>query len=65
MAWRLLDLAIIAQQAVDEGRGSPFHTGKIMQASYFVGAVLPLTMARLDTCIRRGHEIVDMPNEAF
>jgi hypothetical protein len=64
-AWRLLDMAIIAQQVMDEGRGNPFYAGKIMQASYFVGTMLPLTMARLDTCIRRGREIVEMPNEAF
>jgi hypothetical protein len=65
MAWRLLDLAIVAQQAVDEGRGNPFHAGKIMQASYFVGTILPLTMARLDTCVRKGREVVEMPEGAF
>ncbi len=53
VAWRLLDLAVIAHQAVGEGRGSPFHAGKIMQATYFVGTILPLTLARLETCIRR------------
>jgi hypothetical protein len=65
VAWRLLDLAITAEQMTNEGRGSPFHAGKIMQACYFVGTVLPLTMARLDTCMRSGREIVEMPNEAF
>ena len=65
MAWRLLDLAIIAQRMTDEGRGNAFYAGKIMQASYFVGTVLPLTMARLETCVRAGREIVAMPNEAF
>ena len=65
MAWRLLDLGIIAKQAIDEGRGNAFYEGKVMQASYFVGTMLPLTMARLDTCIRSGREIVEMPNEAF
>jgi hypothetical protein len=65
MAWRLLDLAVIAQGITDEGKGNPFYTGKIMQASYFVETVLPLTMARLETCMRRGREIVEMPNEAF
>lgn len=65
MAWRLLDLAIIAQRVADEGRGNAFYAGKIMQASYFVGTVLPLTMARLETCMRTGREIVEMPNEAF
>jgi hypothetical protein len=65
MAWRLLDLAIIAQRIMDEGTGNAFYEGKVMQASYFVGTALPLTMARLDTCIRSGREIVEMPNEAF
>jgi hypothetical protein len=50
---------------MDEGRGNPFYAGKIMQASYFVGTMLPLTVARLDTCVRSGREIVEMPNEAF
>jgi hypothetical protein len=65
VAWRLLDLAVIAQQVVDSGRGSSFHQGKVMQASYFAGTTLPLTMARLDTCVRTGREIVEMPNEGF
>jgi len=50
---------------MNEGRGVPFYAGKVMQASYFVGTTLPLTMARLDTCIRRGREVVEIPNEAF
>jgi hypothetical protein len=65
VAWRLLDLAVMAQQITTEGRGNPFYAGKVMQASYFVETMLPLTMARLDTCIRSGREIVEMPNEAF
>jgi alkylation response protein AidB-like acyl-CoA dehydrogenase len=64
-AWRLLDLAVIAQQVMSEGRETPFYAGKVMQASYFVETMLPLTMARLDTCIRNGREIVEMPNEGF
>jgi hypothetical protein len=65
VAWRLLDLAALAQQVIDSGRGSPFHQGKVIQARYFVGTTLPLTMARLETCIRSGREIVEIPNEAF
>jgi hypothetical protein len=65
VAWRLLDLAVIARQTMNEGRGVPFYAGKVMQASYFVGTTLPLTMARLDTCIRSGREITEIPNEAF
>ena len=44
---------------------SPKYEGKVMQASYFVGMTLPLTMAPLDTCVSRGREIVEMPNKAF
>ena len=65
MSWCLLDMAIIAQQAMDEGKKNEFYTGKLMQATYFTGVTLPLTMARLDTCIREGREIVDMPEGAF
>ena len=65
MSWRLLDMAIIAQQAMDDGKKNEFYTGKLMQATYFVGVTLPLTMARLDTCIRKGREIVEMPEGAF
>jgi hypothetical protein len=65
LAWRLLDLAIIAQRVLDEGRGNAFYAGKVTQACYFVGTMLPLTMARLDICIRSGREIVEIPNEAF
>jgi len=65
MSWRLLDMAIIAQQAMDNGKKNEFYTGKLMQATYFTGVTLPLTMARLETCIRKGREIVDMPEGAF
>ena len=65
MSWRLLDMAIIAQRAVDEGRRNDFYTGKLMQATYFTGVTLPLALARLATCVREGREIVDMPEGAF
>jgi len=44
---------------------NPKYEGRVLQASRFVGTTLPLTMAPLDTCIRRGREIVEMPNKAF
>ena len=65
MSWRLLDMAIIAQKVMDNGKKNEFYTGKLMQTTYFTGVTLPLTMARLDTCIRKGREIVDMPEGAF
>jgi len=38
---------------------------KVMQANYFTGVTLTLTIARLDTCIRSGREIAEMPDAAF
>jgi alkylation response protein AidB-like acyl-CoA dehydrogenase len=65
MAWRLLDMAVIAQRATDEKGQSDYYTGKIMQATYFTGVTLPLTLGRLNSCLRTGREIIDMPEEAF
>ena len=65
MAWRLLDMALAAHRAMEKGGENAFYTGKVMQATYFAGVILPLTSAQLETCIRKGREIVDMPEDAF
>jgi hypothetical protein len=65
LAWRLLDMALIAQRVMDQGSKSDYFLGKIIQATYFAQVHLPITMARLDTCVRTGREIVEMPLEAF
>jgi 3-(methylthio)propanoyl-CoA dehydrogenase len=65
MVWRLLDLAVIAQEQIDAGKGSDFLLGKVLQAAYFTGTTLPLTLARLETCLREGREVVEMPEGAF
>ncbi|MBW2637956.1 MAG: acyl-CoA dehydrogenase, partial [Deltaproteobacteria bacterium] len=65
MAWRLLDMAIVAQRAIDNGKNEDFFVGKVMQATYFTNVTLPLTMARMETCLREGREIVEILDEAF
>ncbi|MCP3676678.1 MAG: acyl-CoA dehydrogenase, partial [Deltaproteobacteria bacterium] len=65
ICWRLLDMAIAAQKAMDRAGKNDFYRGKIMQATYYAGVTLPLAMARLETCLRKGREVVDMPDEAF
>jgi 3-(methylthio)propanoyl-CoA dehydrogenase len=65
MAWRLLDLAVIAQKLMETQGENDFLTGKILQATYFTGTTLPLTLARLETCLRSGREVVEMPEGAF
>jgi alkylation response protein AidB-like acyl-CoA dehydrogenase len=65
MAWRLLDMAVIAFKAVEKEGASDFLTGKILQATYYNDVTLPLTVARLKTCMREGREVVEMPEGAF
>jgi hypothetical protein len=65
MVWRLLDLAVIAQEQIDAGGGNDFLSGKVLQATYFAGTTLPLTLARLETCLREGREVVEMPEGGF
>jgi len=65
MVWRLMDMAVIASKDVAVKGTSDYLIGKIKQATYLAGVTLPLTMARLDTCLRAGREIVEMPDGAF
>ena len=66
MAWRLLDLAVIAsERATKDGRKHDFHRGKVFQATWFVDTTLPHTQARIGTCLRQDREIVDIPDNAF
>ena len=52
-------------QPPPEERKNDFYVGKVMQATYFTNVTLPLTMARSETCLREGREIVEMPEKAF
>jgi hypothetical protein len=65
LAWRLLDMAVIAASALEKGRKNNFSTGKIMQAAYFADVTLPHTLATLESSLRKGREIVEIPDGAF
>jgi hypothetical protein len=65
MAWRLLDMAIIASDAMDSGKKNDFYLGKVLQATYFVDVTLPHTLATADICSRAGREVIDMPLKGF
>ena len=65
VTWRLLDMAVIAGKIMDEKGESDYHRGKVMQATYFAGVTLPVTLGRLETCLRKGREIVGIPEGAF
>jgi alkylation response protein AidB-like acyl-CoA dehydrogenase len=65
MCWRLLDLAIIASDAMDSGKSGEFYKGKVLQATYFVDSILPHTLATIANCLREGREVVDIPVKGF
>ncbi len=65
MAWRLLDMAVIAIRAIDKGQKSHFFTGKLLQATYFADVTLPHTLATMENALRQGREVIDMPVGAF
>ena len=64
MCWRLLDMAVIATEAIKKKK-TDFYVGKIYQATYFTDMTLPQTLATLETCLRPGREIVEIPDAAF
>lgn len=65
MAWRLLDMAIIASDAMKPGKENNFYLGKVLQAKYFLDVTLPHTRATIATCLREGREVVAMPLKGF
>jgi hypothetical protein len=64
MCWRLLDMAVIASEALKKKK-SDFYLGKVHQATFFVDVTLPHTLVSLESCLRTGREIVEMPEAAF
>lgn len=66
MAWRLLDMAIIAwDRAGKKGKKNEFFQGKVTQATFFTDMTLPHTIVRAESCMREGREIADIPDGAF
>ncbi|MBI5603472.1 MAG: acyl-CoA dehydrogenase [Deltaproteobacteria bacterium] len=65
VAWRLLDLALKAQGYLEKDPGNNYYLGKVMQATYWTGVTLPETLVRLETCLREGREVLEIPGEAF
>ncbi len=67
VSWRLLDLAVIADKQSEKAKGSKkdYFEGKVLQASYYVDTVLPQTLVNMETCLRHGREILEIPDNAF
>ena len=64
-AWRLLDMAMAAERCLEKAPGDSYYQAKVLQATYWVGITLPETQMRLETCLRKGREVIDMPDDAF
>jgi hypothetical protein len=64
ICWRLLDMAIIAAEAMKKN-ALDFYRGKVLQATFFLDMTLPHTLATIETCLRPGREIVEIPDGAF
>jgi 3-(methylthio)propanoyl-CoA dehydrogenase len=64
LCWRLLDMAIIAADNLQK-KASDFYQGKVYQATFYVDITLPRTRSAIETCLRSGREIVEMPEQAF
>ena len=66
MTWRILDMALIAfDQSNKKGRKYDFYRGKVYQATYYVDETIPRSLASMETCLREGREVVEMPEKAF
>jgi hypothetical protein len=64
ICWRLIDMAVIAAGAMQKKK-SDYYAGKVYQAAYLVDTTLPHTRATIETCLRPGREIIDIPEGAF
>ncbi len=67
LVWRLLDMAIIADKQMESSKGSKsdFLKGKVLQATYYTDTILPQSLANMESCLRHGREIIDMPEGSF
>ncbi|MFC1859444.1 acyl-CoA dehydrogenase [Thermodesulfobacteriota bacterium] len=65
LIWRLLDMAVVANQAIVKGKKDQFYQGKIYQAKYLSDQTLPKTLALTEASLRSGQEVAEIPEGAF
>ena len=65
MIWRLLDMASIAYTETEKRGKNEYYVGKLSQATFFTDITLPHVLAKIETCLRTGKEITEMPEGAF
>jgi len=64
MCWRLMEMAVIAVENLKK-KTSDFYLGKVVQATFYTDTTLPHASANIESCLRSGREIVEIPDSAF
>ena len=65
MAWRLLDMGIIAQKQLEKKKSNKFYQGKLYQAKYYVSEALPKVKSIIDSCSRDHSSIVEIDDASL
>ena len=81
VAWMLLWRAVVARPAldkltgdakgeelkklIDKNKNAAFYAGQIKSAEYFIEAVLPVTLGRMNAIEAGSKAIVDIPEPSF
>jgi hypothetical protein len=62
MAWMLLWRAVVA---APRAAASPFHDGQVKSAAYFIRAVLPITLGRIEALALGEDAALTMSDKGF
>ena len=68
MSWMLLWRATIAAQKLEETipkKDSAFYQGQLKSAEFFINAILPITLGRMDTILITTDAALEIPEDAF
>jgi alkylation response protein AidB-like acyl-CoA dehydrogenase len=68
MAWMLLWRGVIAADQLEKGakkKDQAFYEGQLKSVAYFIQAVLPVTMGKMDAIMATCEAVVDISEDAF
>jgi hypothetical protein len=66
MAWMLLWRALVASEKVeDKKKDRAFYIGQIKSAEFFIEAVLPVTLGKMNAILKTSRAAVEIPEDAF
>jgi hypothetical protein len=66
MAWMLLWRALVASEKVeDKKKDRAFYIGQMKSAEFFIEAVLPVTLGKMNAILKTSRAAVEIPEDAF